>query len=156
MRGWILFFIIKDTLHSIHKQSADVINKLSVPNALYGQLLCCQFTSPTPSLSLSSNVSVHVCVCVCVCENVCDLVLRPSLIRLELSIDQSGLRVEIKVFLSLDNPVVRWKCRREVGKINTLGHMWPFVTSFQPSRRVLWLRLLCCNVRKMKFRTDNY
>lgn len=31
----------------------------------------------------------------------CDLVLQPSLIGLELSIDQSGLHVEIKVFLSL-------------------------------------------------------
>lgn len=33
---------------------------------------------------------------------VCDLVLLLSLIGLELSIDQSGLCVEIKVFLSLD------------------------------------------------------
>ncbi len=57
-------------------------------------------------------------------ESVCDLVLQPSLIGLELSIDQSGLCVEIKVFLSLDTPVARWEYRREAGKAETAGHIW--------------------------------
>lgn len=56
-----------------------------------------------------------------------DLVLQPSLIGLELSIDQSGLCVEIKVFLSLDTAVARWGYRRrEVGNIETVGHIWAF------------------------------
>lgn len=43
----------------------------------------------------------------------CDLVLLLSLIGQELSIDQSGLCGEIKVFLSL---VTRWEYRRKVEK----------------------------------------
>lgn len=75
-------------------------------------------------------------MCVCVSESVCDLVLEPSLIGLELSIDQSGLCVEIKVFLSLDTPVARWEYRREVGRAETVGHIWPFAYMFLALRRV--------------------
>lgn len=60
----------------------------------------------------------------CVC--VCDLVLLLSLIGLELSIDQSGLCVEIKVFLSLDTLFARWEYRREVAKIRTEDNIQPF------------------------------
>lgn len=97
--------MIKDTLHPVHKLSADGINKLSAPNALYHQLLPFLHLSDSLPLSLFRCVSTRVGVCVCVC----DLVWQPSLIRLELSIDQSGLCVEIKVFLSLDTPVARWE-----------------------------------------------
>lgn len=83
-------------------------------------------------------------VCLCVCEDVCDLVLQSSLIRLGLSIDQSGLCVEIKVFLSLDNPVARWEYRKGVGKLKTLGHIWPLllhlfipVKGFMPASTLL-------------------
>lgn len=67
----------------------------------------------------------------------CDLVLQPSLIGLELSIDQSGLCVEIKVFLSLDTPVARWEYRR-VGKVETVGHIQLFAYIFSALPRVLY------------------
>lgn len=142
--------MIKDTQHAIHKLSADVINKLSVPNALYDRLLPRFFSSPN-SPSLSSNVSV-VSVRVCVR----DLVLQPSLIGLELSIDQSGLWAEIKVFLSLDTPVAGWEYRGEVGKIQTVGHIRLFVCTFSALRRVSWLFLLCCGGTNFKFKTVIY
>ena len=67
---------------------------------------------------------------------VCDLAPQPSLIGLQLSIDQSGLRAEIKVFLSLDTPVARWEYRGDLDRTETLGLFWPLPHIFQAPRGV--------------------
>lgn len=84
-----------------HKLPADGINKSS-------PISCC--TSPHLSL-FSERLNAGVCVCArececrhCLCVTLCCSRHRSGL---ELSIDQSGLRAEIKVFLSLDAPVAR-------------------------------------------------
>lgn len=94
--------MIKARLLTKHKRSLDVVNKLSGPNALYDRIL------PLTYPSLSTNLEVNLCVCVWERECARDLVLQPSSIGLELSIDQSGLWVEIKVFLSLDTWLSGW------------------------------------------------
>lgn len=93
-----------DQRRTAHQRSADVIDKSSTISSL----------PPSGPLHASdrrsfSNVRMHfVRVCVCVCAQECVTLCRGChRFGLELSIDQSGLCAEIKVFLSLDTPVAR-------------------------------------------------
>lgn len=92
-----------------HKLAADVFNKfhsnqlllVSSPAALFRSVNACVRAQVW---LLARRACVRVCVTLCCSRH------RSGL---QLSIDQSGLRAEIKVFLSLDPPVAKWESRAE-------------------------------------------
>lgn len=85
---------INGTLLSVSKQSGDVINMPSAANPITDQQL-----PPFPHLRLE-NVWVNLYMCAYESKWACVTLCRSrQLIGLELSIDRSGLRGEIKAFL---------------------------------------------------------
>ena len=143
---WETPILHRESTSSKSRRALRTSDRATLSISYQGRLLSTISYSPRPPLFFTSptHFSSNVPVLVFVCECVCDLAPQPALIGLELSIDQSGLRAEIKVFLSLDTPVARWECRGDLDRTETSGLFWPPSHIFRALRGVSWLFFLLC------------